>query len=385
MIRVSVKTSPACGRRLSHLFFFCFLFSSFFSILPSCLGLFCEVAAQFARAEIPRGNFESDTFGQHDGIAEAGRCGPHVTVPICTVHQIWMRVSHRSSDDRSRPHHHPVVSGRNWCVRPHLARSCVAVTRGRGWGRRCPPFQFHGSPSMCWWTDDTGVTHEIWQGEGGEQCDPSALYACGQHRALVHVSEDLLDSERLLAFMDDIYVISKPDRTEALPGDVGARADPTPSRQDATVEQRRSGPRGWERLTAAARRSDPSAVVWKGDPSLPVSEQGLRILGTRLGHPEYVHDQLRRASADHRLLLIPAVQDLQSAWLWLSFCAGTRANHLLRPIPPPMALEFAANHTVSLRTCLQRILDAEIPPESWEVAVLPLSLGGYCASGVGQG
>ena len=33
-----------------------------------------------------------------------------------------------------------------------------------------------------------------------------ALYACGQHRALVYVNEDFLDSERLFAFMDDIYV-----------------------------------------------------------------------------------------------------------------------------------------------------------------------------------
>ena len=59
---------------------------------------------------------------------------------------------------------------------------------------------------MYLWTDDMGVTHEIWQGEGGEQGDllMPALYACGQHRALVHVSEDLLDSERLFAFMNDV-------------------------------------------------------------------------------------------------------------------------------------------------------------------------------------
>ena len=127
-------------------------------------------------------------------------------------------------------------------------------------------------------------------------------------------------------------------------------------------------PEGWERLTAADRMSDPSAVVWKGEPSLPASELGLRILGTPLGHPEHEHDQLRRASADHRLLLERSPG--------FSFCAGTRANYLLRSIARQMALEFAANHTVSLRTCLQRILGAEIPPESWEVAVLPLSLGG---------
>ena len=59
---------------------------------------------------------------------------------------------------------------------------------------------------------------EVWQGEGGEQGDPlmPALYACGQHRALVHVSEELLDSERLFAFMDDVYVCCGPDRVAAI-------------------------------------------------------------------------------------------------------------------------------------------------------------------------
>ena len=73
-------------------------------------------------------------------------------------------------------------------------------------------------PSMYWWTDDMGVTHEIWQGEGGEQGDPlmPALCACGQHRALVHVSEDLLDSEWLFAPMDDVNVSSALHRVEVL-------------------------------------------------------------------------------------------------------------------------------------------------------------------------
>ena len=43
-----------------------------------------------------------------------------------------------------------------------------------------------------------------------------AVNRCGQHRAIVHVSEDLLDSERLFAFMDDVYVRSAPDRVEAI-------------------------------------------------------------------------------------------------------------------------------------------------------------------------
>ena len=172
--------------------------------------------------------------------------------------------------------------------------------------------------------------------------------------------------------MDDVYVSSKADRTEAIHCGTTGGSDAIMARKQAEWPQR-----GGDRLTAAARRSDPSVVVWKGDPSLPASEQGLRILGTPLRHPEDDHDQLRRTSVDNRWLLerIPAVQDLQSAWLLLSLCAGTHANCLLRATPPQMALEFAANHTVSLRTCLQRILGAEIPAESSEVAVLPFTLG----------
>ena len=43
--------------------------------------------------------------------------------------------------------------------------------------------QFYGSPSMYWWTEDMGVTHEICQGEGGEQGDPlmPALYHCAKN------------------------------------------------------------------------------------------------------------------------------------------------------------------------------------------------------------
>ena len=39
-------------------------------------------------------------------------------------------------------------------------------------------------------------------------------------------------------------------------------------------------PRRWELLAANAVRSDPDAVVWRGDPSLPADQQGVKVLGT---------------------------------------------------------------------------------------------------------
>ena len=39
----------------------------------------------------------------------------------------------------------------------------------------------------------------------------------------------------------------------------------------------------WETLAAHAWRSDPDAVVWRGDRSLPEDQQGVKVLGTPLG------------------------------------------------------------------------------------------------------
>ena len=56
--------------------------------------------------------------------------------------------------------------------------------------------------------------HDVQQGEGGEQGDAlmPALFALGQHNALVTVQFRLGPHERLFAFLDDIHVVCRPDR-----------------------------------------------------------------------------------------------------------------------------------------------------------------------------
>ena len=94
-------------------------------------------------------------------------------------------------------------------------------------------------------------------------------------------------------------------------------------------------PRGIETLQAAAQLRDPDEVVCRGDTSLPEAEQGMKILGTPLGHQQFVQSFLRATNEAHAVLVnrIPAIPDLQSAWLVLLFCA-TRANYLLCALPP---------------------------------------------------
>ena len=72
---------------------------------------------------------------------------------------------------------------------------------------------FYGSPSEYLWEDDSGVTHSIPQGEGGEQGDAMMplLFCLGQHEALQLAHSGLRDGEFLFAFLDDIYIATGMD------------------------------------------------------------------------------------------------------------------------------------------------------------------------------
>ena len=62
-------------------------------------------------------------------------------------------------------------------------------------------------------------------------------------------------------------------------------------------------PSGIEVMEAVARIFDPEAIVWRGDTALQSEDQGVRILGTPLRHPDYVRAQLQSLSATHDQLI----------------------------------------------------------------------------------
>ena len=62
------------------------------------------------------------------------------------------------------------------------------------------------------------MVHNIAQGEGGEQGDPvmPLLFSLGQHAALMAVQRQLEAHERVFAFLDDVYIVTSPDRILAV-------------------------------------------------------------------------------------------------------------------------------------------------------------------------
>ena len=130
-------------------------------------------------------------------------------------------------------------------------------------------------------------------------------------------------------------------------------------------------------LPAASR-----SVAWAGSWALPTQEQGVTVLGTPLGHRDFVAAALIRKQDDHTLLFqrIPAVPHLQSAWLLLLLCALPRCNYLLRALPPAATATYAAAHDHAVLRCLTQLLGtsgviSSVPLPS-SAAQLPLHFGG---------
>ena len=247
---------------------------------------------------------------------------------------------------------------------------------------------FYGSPSQYWWEDDKGIVHEVDQGEGGEQGDAMMplLFSVGQHDALSEVQNRLLPSEVLCAFLDDIYVVCRPERV----GVVHTMLENALWRH-ARIQVHAGKTKIWNRagvrpeacnfLERRARLVLEGARVWRGGLESETHDRGIKILGTPLGHPDYVAHQLQLTRRHQQTLLdrIPALPDVQSAWALLLHCGAARANCFLRVIPPQRSLRYAQDHDEALWNCLCGVLDvpADLCVASARAAAsLPLAFGG---------
>ena len=119
--------------------------------------------------------------------------------------------------------------------------------------------------------------------------------------------------------------------------------------------------------------------VWRGDHNLPTHAQGIKLLGTLLGHADFVQRKLAEkltstefSFTGSRKCLTFNVRD------FLLFCAASRANYVLRVVHPALSFQFAVQHDVGIRQCLQDLLHVEVTQGMWEMAGLPFASGGLC-------
>ena len=130
-------------------------------------------------------------------------------------------------------------------------------------------------------------------------------------------------------------------------------------------------------LERVARASNPRAIVWRLS-QLPSELQGIKILGTPLGHPDFVARHLEGVLEEQRVFLsrIPLVSVIQSAWLLLLHCANARANCQIRSVTPEGVEAHARARDDRIWQCLCELLKRDPAEDGREIANLPLVLGG---------
>jgi len=242
---------------------------------------------------------------------------------------------------------------------------------------------FYSSPSALLWSDDSGNTHDILQAEGGEQGDPlmPALYSLGVRRPLAAAAARLDPADRLVAFLDDVFLITAEDRARAafdvVEGELWEKAGIRLERSKTRAFAFRLGPAP----AGIAELGDPENPVWRADPALPADQRGLRVLGMPLGDPAFVARFLESRMANERrlLALLPVVRDPQCEWLLLSLCAEPRANHLLRTSAGPEIEDYSAAHDSALRDAFAAVVNfpaAALEPVARTLLCQPRRYGG---------
>ena len=229
------------------------------------------------------------------------------------------------------------------------------------------------------WEDDAGQVHDILQGEGGEQGDAlmPALFSLGLAQALQEAQSRLQANELVIAYLDDLYIVSSPERARdaynTVTDVVRARCGIEPN-EGKTACWNKSG-------TEPPGIADLGSGVWRGGGSN--SARGMRILGAAFGTDEYINKFGEDRARDTQTFLdkISRSPLTQHAWLLISYCLVPRANHILRQTPPSLARRSAERHDEITADALRRLLGHDsaegMSAEVWRQARLPPRHGGF--------
>ena len=250
----------------------------------------------------------------------------------------------------------------------HIYRSAMlAKLRHLPTAHRLIPFimSTYGEGSVYIWTDNENSARHIHQGEGGEQGDAlmPALFCLGLHDALERANANLRPGEKLLAYLDDVYIISSPDRARAVYDNVTQEISSHIGIQVNFGKTECWSPAGGPPPVGIAELDAPAPLppVWKGN--LTSEHNGIEILGSPIGQVAYI-DRVLNDKLDEETKLLDNLQHMsraQVSWLLLFFCGAPRSNYILRTVPPSLCARYAESRDGLIRQCLGSIL--HIDPE----------------------
>ena len=166
---------------------------------------------------------------------------------------------------------------------------------------------------------------------------------------MAEVKEQLLDGEFLFAFLDDVYVMAKPDRIRTIYDLLSVKLSTM-----AGIQVHTGKTRTWNKAgVCLARMAELGPSVW--------SHEGIKILGTPVGSAEFVQRLCEERIAKE--------------------FASPRCHHFLRTLPPSESAWYARHHDAGMMEAMEEILgglpgDEVQKGRAKEIATMPMRLGG---------
>jgi len=152
------------------------------------------------------------------------------------------------------------------------------------------------------WTDQEGNPHDVSQGEGGEQGAAlmPALFCLAMRPALADIQGRLHPDDLVVAYLDDVYVLTVPERARGAYDIVTEVLE-----RVCNIQVNRGKLQAW---CGSHRPAPPDLAaldlpdrppVWKAD--LPPEQSGIKVLGSPIGSARYMEAVGRQAAADEHL------------------------------------------------------------------------------------
>ena len=196
------------------------------------------------------------------------------------------------------------------------------------------------------------------------------LFSLGIHDSLSTVRSRMRHQDSLFTYLDDVHVVSLPDRTREAYNILQEQL-----LVGAGIQLHTGKTRVWNRGgTQPADLEELGEEVW--------SPSGIKILGTPLGSPEFVRSVVEKAGRREQIVASKSLGFPISSVGGKHFCnAGPQCHHILRTLPPSESAECAQRHDDGMWQAMQALMGGLTGTEEQkltarQLTTLPMRMGG---------
>ena len=210
--------------------------------------------------------------------------------------------------------------------------------------------------------------------EGIHQGDPlgPVLFSLGIQQTLVDLQSNF-QAIRVLAYLDDVFLVGPAKHVL----DAFSTLQPEFFKIGLEIQETKC------EIYCSYDKED----TFSSEYTIPVSSEGIVILGTPIGKREYVARACSTIAEKGNDLCRQLVDldNVQASMLLLRYCHTTRLNHLARGTCPETLAQAATIHDKQTKSTFSCLLgNVDISGNMWKQATLPVRLGGFSMTSLNE-